>query len=250
MSAEAGSGGSEVPTMRWILTAALAAVGLAGAAWPANGKSVLRFGGSYAAPTGDVTEPTAFTGVDLGNGTMLAFDGTLTLEPREATAPTIDYEYRFSERLGIDVTVLRASADLDGRLRGTYWINDSTTGELLETGPLDETAGVGDSTYLPLTLGANFHLTPSSKLDVYMAPAIGYVFYDDMELSGEKVAVKDDLAWGATAGLDVPIGKGHWLLNVALRYLSTEAEIDEPGGAGEALDVSPFVLQLAAGYRF
>jgi len=232
------------------LLSVLAALGGAGTAWPADAHSVLRFGGSYTAPTGDITEGFAFTGVDLGNGTMLAFDGTLTLEPQEAAAPTIDFEYRLSDRIGVDVTLLRANSDVDGRLRGTYWINDSTTGLLIDTGPLEATEDFGDVTFSPLTLGANFHLTPESKLDFYVAPVIGYVLYDNLDLSGETLRLKDDFAWGATAGLDVPIGKGRWLFNGALRYLATEAEVDEAGAGGESLDVNPFAIQIAAGYRF
>ena len=232
------------------LCMALAAIGLSSEAWSADRKSMLRFGAGYAMPSGDLTETVSLTGQDLGNGTMLAFDGTMTIEPQDAAALTIGYEYRFRDRLGIDVTLLRTTPDVDGRLRGTYWINDSTSGELLETGPLDATEGVGDLTVTPVMLGLNVHLTPKSRLDFYLAPVVGYVFYGDLDLSGEKIALKPDFAWGATAGLDVPIGKGRWSFSGALRYLSSKAEVDEPGAAGDALDVRLFAIQVAAGYRF
>ncbi len=210
----------------------------------------MRFGAGWAMPSGDLTEPVSFTGQDLGNGTMLAFDGTVSLEPQDAAALVVGYEYRFNPRLGFDVTLLQTNPDVDGRLHGTYWINDSTTGDLIETGPLDVTEHIGDLTVTPLMLGLNVHLTPKSKLDVYVAPAIGYVSYGDMNVEGEKISLKSDFAWGATAGLDVPIGKGGWVLSGALRYVSSSADVDEPGAAGESLDMRLFVVQVGAGYRF
>lgn len=228
----------------------LVAIGFWSSGWSEDRKSVLRFGGAYVMPSGDLTEPVSFAGEDLGDGTMLAFDGTLTIEPQDSGALTIGYEYRLNDLLGFDFVLLNATSDVDGRARGTFWINDSTTGELIETGPLDETDEVGDVTLTPVTVGINFHLTPKSKLDLFVAPVIGYVFYGDLDLSGEKIAMEDDFTYGATVGLDIPLGGEHWVFNGALRYLSAETKPDEPGSPGESLDVNPVVFQVAAGYRF
>ena len=201
-------------------------------------------------PSGDLTEPVSFGGEDLGDGTMLAFDGTLTIEPQDSGALTVGYEYRLNELLGFDFVLLNAKSDVDGRLRGTFWINDSNTGELIDTGPLDETQEVGDVTFTPMTVGVNFHLTPRSKLDLFVAPVVGYVLYGDLDLSGDKISMEDDFTYGVTVGLDIPLGGGRWVFNGALRYLSAETKPDEPGFEGESLDVSPVVFQVAAGYRF
>jgi len=219
-------------------------------AWSADRKSVVRFGGAYVMPTGDMTVPASFSGEDLGNGTMLAFDGTLTVEPQDAIGLTVGYEYRWSELLGLDFTLLTATSDVDGRLRGTFWINDSNTGELIATGPLDETEEIGEVDFTPLMAGVNFHLTPKAKVDFYVAPVLAYVFYGDLDLLGQRVSLDDDFAYGAAMGVDVPAGNGRWFFSGALRYLSSEAQPDEPGFAGESLDVSPFLIQVAAGYRF
>lgn len=232
------------------LGAILAASALSSAAWSAEPKSVLRFGLGYALPSGDLTESASFGGVDLGDGTLLSFDGSLTLEPQDAPALVVEYEYRLSERIGMGAGLFRASPGVDGRALGTYWINDQTTGDLIETGSLDATEKVGDLSILPLTFAANIHLSPKSKADFYLAPVVGYVSYGDFDLSGEKVAVKSAFAWGATAGVDLPLGKGRWLISGALRYLASEAEIDEPGAGGEAIDLTLLVVQVGAGYRF
>ena len=181
---------------------------------------------------------------------MLAFDGELTVEPQQASALTVDYEYRWSDRVGIDIGLFRLKSDVDGRARGTFWINDVGTGALISTGPLDETEQVGQLTIVPLTVEVRFHLLRSSRVDAYVAPLVGYVFYDDLELVDEKIALDDDFAYGAAAGLDLPLGKGHWLFSGALRYLVAEAEVDEPGSGGASLDIDPFIVQAGVGYRF
>ena len=226
------------------------AIFLSGQAWSADDGFVLRFGVGHATPSGGLTESASFSGMDLGNGTMLAFDGSIAIEPQEAPVLALGFEYRVNGRFGIDASLLRANTDLDGRLNGTYWINDSMTGELIETGPLNATQEVGDLDVTPLTVAANFHLTPKSKADFYLAPVVGYMFYGDLDLMGEKASVKSAFAWGAAAGVDIPVGKGRWLINAALRYLESEVELDEPGAVGGASDMSLFAIQVGAGYRF
>jgi outer membrane protein W len=219
-------------------------------AWSADGKSVVRFGGTYVMPTVDLTVPSSFAGEDLGNGTMLAFDGTLTLEPQDTIAFTVGYEYRWSDLLGLDFTLLSATSDVDGRLQGTFWINDSNTGELISTGPLDETEGIGDVEFMPLMASVNFHLTPKATVDFYVAPVLAYVSYGDLDLLGEKVSLEDDFTYGAVIGLDVPAANTNWFFNGALRYLPSETKPDAADFTGNSLDVSPIMIQVAAGFRF
>jgi outer membrane protein W len=228
---------------------ALVAIGCWSSGWSEGGKSVLRVGGAYVMPSGDLTESGSFTGEDLGDGTMLAFEGTLTIEPQDTYGFTVGYEYSLIDFLGFDFVLLNATSDVDGRLLGTYWINDSNTGDLIDTGPLDETDEIGDVTFTPVTVGINFHLTPGSKLDFFVAPVVGYVFYGDLDVYGDKVSMEDGFTYGATVGLDIPLGE-RWVVNGALRYLSTETKIDEPGFESDSLDVSPVVFQVAMGYRF
>jgi outer membrane protein W len=235
---------------RALVCVALSAMGMWSEVWSNDGKNVLRFGGTYVMPTGDLTEPFSFTGQDLGNGTMLAFDGAVTFEPQAAPAFTIGYEHRFNNRLGFDFTVLHFKADVDGRLNGTYWINDSITGMLLESGPLDATEEIGHVPATPLMVGVDFHLLPKAKVDLYATPILTYVLYGDFDLEGDKVSLKPDFGYGAALGLDVPAGSAHWFFNGALRYLSTTAELDQADYSGDALEVNPFMIQVAAGYRF
>jgi outer membrane protein W len=229
-----------------VVLCALAGWGVASAA---EGPNVVRFGVGYVAPTGDLSGPVSIS-ADLGDGTTLAFEGTLTLEPQSEMALFFAYERRFSDLLGAEVAVWNAKHDVDGRLAGTYWLLDSGSGMLIETGPLDFTEKYGDVSVMPFTVGLDFHLTPKARVDLYAGPFVAYVFYGDFEVEGESLGVEDDVTWGGVVGLDVPIGKGGWLLTGAVRYLDTEAEPENRELGGDPIDVTPWVAQLSAGVRF
>lgn len=215
----------------------------------AEGPNVVRFGAAYVAPTGDLSGP-VFGSADLGDGTTLAFEGTLTLEPQPEAALFFAYERRLSGLLGVEVGAWNAKHDVDGRLAGTYWLLDSGSGMLIETGPLDFTEKYGDVSVMPFTVGLNFHLTRESRVDLYAGPFFSYVFYGDFEVAGESLGVEDDVTWGGVVGLDVPIGEGGWLLTGAVRYLDTEATPENSELGGDPIDVTPWVAQLSAGVRF
>ena len=218
--------------------------------WAGDEPNALRFGLAYVMPSGDLGFPFGFGGEDLGDGTMLSFDGTLTIEPQHSAAFTIGYEQRLGGLFGLEFLLLHTTSDIDGSLEGTFWINDIDTGELIETGTLSETEEIGDLTYTPVTVGANFHLTRNSKVDLYIGLVLGYVWFGDLDIMEEKVSMENDFTRGATLGVDVPIGQGKWAFNGALRYLGMDAKIDEEGFDGDPIDVNPLILQVAASYRF
>ena len=233
----------------WVCVAAILIISC-GNAWAEDEPNALRFGLAYVMPTGDLSLPFESGGEDLGDGTMLAFDASLTLEPQDSPGFTIGYEHRFSGLFGLEAVLLRTTSDIDGRLQGTFWINDINSGELIETGPLDETEELGDLTFTPLTFGANFHLTRGSRIDLYVGLFLGFVFYGDLDIEGEKVSMENGFTRGANLGIDVPFGEGKWALNVALRYQNIDAEIDEEGFEGDPIEINPLTLQVGASYRF
>jgi outer membrane protein W len=103
---------------------------------------------------------------------------------------------------------------------------------------------------MPLLAGVNFHLLQQSRVDLYVGPTIGYVLYGDFGVEDESLSIDDDFTWGATVGVDVPFGTKGWMFTGALRYLDTEASPEEMGPGDAALDVSPWIVQVSAGYRF
>lgn len=204
---------------------------------------LVRFGGAYVVPTGDLTEDGFFV-EDLGDGTRLEFQGDLTIEAVEAFGPFVSYEYRLSPRIGLEAAVTSTRHDVDGTLDGTLQQIDNLSGEVLAEMALEETATVGDVSLMPLTLGLNVHLLGEDGLDLYVGPVAGYVWFGDLEIEGETVAIDDDVTFGAVLGLDVPLGD-RWIVGGAVRYLAVSADLE-----GESLGVDPWVVHAHAGVRF
>lgn len=186
-----------------ILVAALS-LGACSVAAAAQGKHVIRFGGAFVSPTGNYATPIQFT-ADIGNSLSLAVDGTFEIEAKEAVALALGYEYRATALVGVDVNVFHANHDVDGRIQGTYWINDiANNGQLVETGPFDESEKLDDMTVTPLTAGVNFHLTPKAKVDFYLGAFAAYVTFGDLDVEGETLGFDDDFSYGVVLASTCP----------------------------------------------
>lgn len=226
-----------------ILAGALALV--AGAAQAAS-SNIFRFAGASVHPTGDLTTQDSET-LALGDGTTMTFTGRTTVDPDSAFGFCLDFEHRYSDRFGLGVTLMRSDHDLEASGTETLRLVDDATGAVLLdlTTSLSATASV-DMT--PFLLGANFHFASGDKVDVYAGPFLGYVTFGDLMFEGERTTLKDDMAYGGTLGLDVPVGSGKMALSAAVRYMVAKVETDEPDS--EALDVDPFTLTFGVGYKF
>lgn len=152
-------------------------------------------------------------------------------------------EYRFSERLGLDLGVFSAAPDI---------------GTSISVGPNKESlvsmsTGV---TMTPVTVGLNVHLIPDGPVDVYLGPMVGYVMYNDFTLSAgpgfsETFRSENDFAWGAGLGADLRFGKSRWSLNAALKYLDSTFEARPDGGdSSGAADFNSTSFSFGVGYRF
>jgi len=206
----------------------------------AAGESVVRFTLDYVEPTGGTYTwlhpevPPGFTG----------YTSQIDTEPEGSWGFAVDYEYRHSDVLGIGASLARTEIGMDIR----HYV-------ALQYPPHYS----GDITMFPLTLSPRFHLVRHEALDVYCGPLLGYVFYGDLKTEdygrgANSYRVKDGFTYGALAGLDVPLGQGNWLITSSVRYLKTEADLDEPYQHVEDMDavfvIDPIVFRVGIGYRF
>ncbi len=170
-------------------------------------------------------------------------------------------EWRLTERLGIEAgaawTELEQSATLD-----TFLLISRTTASL---------------SVVPVTVALNIHLTPKSRYDLYLAPRIGWAFFDDLEIRSEfdfsgfpgfpgfagppltlfdgfptsqttNLAVKDQFVYGLRLGFDVPFGKSAWSFSSSLEVLDLDLELEAvPRGA---FSLDPISIGLGFAYRF
>ncbi len=226
------------------IVVALLLVG-AGAAWAGQG-AIVRVLGSSVNPTQDL-DIGGTERFSLGDGTTLTAEGSGKIEADSAFGLCLDFEHRLSQRLGINVSVMRSRHQIELSGRETTRITDDATGSVLfeDTENVSMKSERGDVT--PFLVGPNFHFGPSAKLDLYAGPFVGFVVYDDVEFQGERLGIDEDFAYGATVGVDIPFSQ-KLAFSGAARYMVSEAKPNEPDS--QTLDMDSLVLQFGIGYRF
>lgn len=164
----------------------------------------------------------------------------------------ISAEYQFSDRLGLELGILRASPDivLD------YYLRE-----------FDVSFSVSDSLAMtPLTLGLNIHLLPANRLDLYLSPFVGYVRNSDLEFTinrsfetGDgtitirdtaRIQVASDMTYGATLGVDIPFSSKPWAIATSLRYLASELDATDSEGESISPDLNSWILTAGLRYSF
>jgi len=127
----------------------------------------------------------------------------------------VSYERRYSEKLGFEV--LAAYADYD---------------------PILDLFG-RDIELTPLMLSVNYYVKSNEKVDFYIAPTVGFARLE-VQFAGETES-DSGLAWGAAFGVDIPVGKGKWVVALSGRYLT--ADLDDA-------DFDNAIVHAGVGYRF
>lgn len=143
----------------------------------------------------------------------------------------LDIERHLSERVGIQASV--EFGDIDAKFEFD----------------LDNDWDMDDQnvSYLAITLGANIHLTPSSRTDFYIGPFVGFADLGSATFStlGEttEVTFGDEFLFGALLGLDIPFG-GDWGLHLGVRWMDFSVE------AGDDVDINPLVGEVGFFWSF
>lgn len=192
----------------------------------------------------------AFSGCALGDDTgwTLRFHGALVDSPAHAGA-TVDgfsagadigagggvgvgAEYRFSKRVGLDMSLLFAGIQFDASVE----VGGKSISQRLETG------------MAPLTLAVPIHFRAGKRMDLFVAPSVSRVAYMDFEVKIGSGGVsadwndESDFALGLGVGFDLALGnKGKWAFSSSLRAMKTEVR---------GTDVDPFIMTVGAAYRF
>ena len=230
-----------------ILLLGIALALLFGGAVQAERSYIVRFTGASVNPTGDLSLDESER-VGLGDGTTLVETVRATVEADSAFGFCIDFERRFSDLFGLGFTVMRADHDVDASGSASVQIVDDATGAVLLDVNESLTMPLGSAHMTPLLLGANFHFGGSEKVDLYAGPFVGMIDFGSLTVEGETTTFKDEFAYGATFGLDVPFGQGSAAFSASARYMIAGAETDEPDS--DTLDLDPLVVLFGLGYRF
>ncbi len=157
----------------------------------------------------------------------------------------VNGEYRISPYLGVEMGLM-AGAETDM----VFVASTGPEGTFLASDTLAMSA---------VCAGLNVHLSPNTRADVYLGPMVAYVNYENIAAGSfgpgpidryyAEVRFENDLAFGASLGLDVPVGKGGWLFNANVRYIASELDGSGPGPR-QTVDHDPLFVGVGFGYRF
>jgi outer membrane protein W len=159
-----------------------------------------------------------------------SFDNGVTSSVDIGGGVGIGAEYRFSNRLGLELSTLFAGLEIS--------TNVSVRPAAVESVELS---------MVPVTFGLPIHFDIADRVDLFVAPTVSLVNYRDVRttVGGSRVSssvnVDSDTGLGAAFGLDVPFGGDKWAFSAGLRYMKTKAE---------ETDIDPVIVTIGFAYRF
>ena len=171
--------------------------------------------------------------------------GDLVLDKAEALS--LDAEYMVTEHIGVDLFV------------PTYFSLDVQ----LRRSSLGEVAKIGETDLWTPIVGLNWHFNPDGAIRPYLGVGATWANFSGEEISAPGVPANTRLdieeVFGPAARAGVDIGTSeHWFLNLDVRYLWLDADVETivPTGItnttvplGEA-NIDPWLYGIAVGYRF
>ena len=105
---------------------------------------------------------------------------------------------------------------------------------------------VGDVHMQPLAATLNFHVIPTSIVDLYLGPTAAYFIWGDADFgSGGTFKTDNEFAYGASVGLEIGLGETFAIMG-GIRWLKADIE---PDGSPK-IGVDPLFSRLGIALRF
>ena len=153
---------------------------------------------------------------DVDSGYTLGFTGT----------------YMFNEKFGIDILA---------SLPFSHDINDDISGEK-----------IAETKHLPPTFTAQYHMPVSDTVDFFAGVGLNWTLFFDEETTGPATGV--DIGLDDSIGLALQLGadfdiNDNMLLNVDIRYIDIETDVELDGVGVGTVKIDPWVIGLNFGWR-
>ena len=150
-------------------------------------------------------------------------------------------EYQFSNLLGVELGVMRASPVVELRAEDVPGYGDISLKDSMST--------------TAITLDFNFHLTPNSQyFDFFLGAGVASMGYSDLqydEPDGDvlDLEISNDLGYSAKAGLGIALGKNsNWAAFGGLRYIWSDLEVTQENAA--TFDFNTISFSVGIAYSF
>ncbi|HET6373203.1 MAG TPA: outer membrane beta-barrel protein [Candidatus Polarisedimenticolia bacterium] len=138
---------------------------------------------------------------------------------------TLGVECRFNKVVGLELDYVNVTNDIE--------FGDDVVGEL---------------DMQPLSATLNFHLIPTSIVDLYVGPTATYFIFGDVKLDdlGESLDSENEFAYGASVGLEIGLGDTFAIMG-GVRWLKVDFQ---PQDSNEEFAVDPLFSRLGVALRF
>jgi hypothetical protein len=159
-------------------------------------------------------------------------------------------EYRFAERIGLEVGVQAFNeSEIVIRQRDPQ---GGIVGDELDPHPQDDTR------FTLYDAALNIYIV-SGGLDLYAGPVFGFFTFTDLDVQATpflvpaKVEIDGDYALGVVVGLDVEFPDSPWFFTSSIKYLDSDYELSLDNSLGvrspQEIDFDPWIFRLGLGFR-
>lgn len=147
----------------------------------------------------------------------------------------INFEYRYSPKMGFEVGAMAVAANIGVRAGKTYPYHG---------------AAVELESFVPITFSVNYHpLAKTDVFDLYIGPLATATFFSNLgvgsEWGGGGVESGVNFGLGVTLGADLNLGRSRWSLNGGVKYIALS-----DGGGDTGVSYDPLIVTFGFGFRF
>jgi outer membrane protein len=138
----------------------------------------------------------------------------------------------------------------------SYFFNQNIAVELLAAYPytqdfeLESVNIDGKVDHLPPTLSVQYHFPIDAKWKPYVGVGVNWTMFSNAKVDAPVgVDIDDSFGPAAQVGIDYALND-RWMINVDLRYIGIEGDVNVAGAKVGTVDINPWVYGINIGYRF